>query len=319
MAAALELPLARHDSSYYVGGEYYRGTLSGPATQATLKLYTKTRESCTIRGAFVRETYPGFSVLLDLAVDLNARDTDAVERKLTTAAEVPVLLDSRAFPDDPLASLDDSDTGAEAAILDRLLAYARHAQAVVRASAARRLIRLGQGNITAVSAVLGELARDPADGVRQAVAMQLEAEQQTESIPILVGLSEDSVDEVRYLAISRLSSWRAPEEPEFIDTSALRNALARRLGDALPETRAEAVLGLAKRRDVRALPVLRAALEDSQAWEQYLEAARYFAAADLLPSLHRWSQGVEPAARELWQAKWAAAMAACGAGQGGGV
>jgi HEAT repeat protein len=76
-------------------------------------------------------------------------------------------------------------------------------------------------------------------------------------------------------------------DADVIDTEEVRNALLARLGDEDEEIRAEAILALATRRDLRALPTLQSELRDWPQWDHCIEAARYFGAPELYPLLTR--------------------------------
>lgn len=69
------------------------------------------------------------------------------------------------------------------------------------------------------------------------------------------------------------------------DSEEVRQALLERASDADFDARSEAIWGLARRRDGRALPLLKAALEGDQIGTLFLEAAAYFARPELIPVL----------------------------------
>ncbi len=76
-----------------------------------------------------------------------------------------------------------------------------------------------------------------------------------EMVAVAIDLSLDSDKDVRdYACFALAAQWRE------VDTPALRDALAARLDDIDRDTRSEALLGLAYRRDPRALPRVREAL-----------------------------------------------------------
>ena len=95
----------------------------------------------------------------------------------------------------------------------------------------------------------------------------------------LIRLSRDPVAENRDWATFALGSMTDRDTPE------LRAALADRLRDDDPTTAGEALVGLARRRDPRALPVLRNLLETGEAGSLACEAAELLADPDLLPLL----------------------------------
>jgi hypothetical protein len=90
--------------------------------------------------------------------------------------------------------------------------------------------------------------------VRRGAVHGLMGHDDDRAVAALIGLSSDVDDDVRDWATFSLGVQIDR------DTPALREALATRLGDSNPEARAEAILGLARRGDERALePALAAA------------------------------------------------------------
>lgn len=77
----------------------------------------------------------------------------------------------------------------------------------------------------------------------------------SEMVAVTIGLTLDTDNRVRdFACFSLAEQWRE------VDTPALREALAARLDDVDRDTRSEALVGLAYRRDPRALPRVRQAL-----------------------------------------------------------
>jgi hypothetical protein len=125
-----------------------------------------------------------------------------------------------------------------------------------------------------IAAVLGLTAHSDPD-VRLAVAWVLPSlthgdDPTIEMVNAAIELSADPETGVRDWACFALGTqWRA------VDTVNLRDALAARLDDSDPETQSEALVGLAYRRDPRALPYVRAALSrpNGKMWRLELIAA----------------------------------------------
>ena len=92
-----------------------------------------------------------------------------------------------------------------------------------------------------------ELAAHPEARVREAVAISLAGRAQDAALEALIALSADDATDVRDWATFALGSLAPQDTPE------LRDALAARLQDPDPETRLEAVHGLAIRGDKRAV------------------------------------------------------------------
>ena len=108
------------------------------------------------------------------------------------------------------------------------------------------------------------------------------------AIEALIALSADPDGETRDWATFGLGSQFDGE-----DTDAIRDALAARLNDPEGNISGEALLGLALRRDPRALPVLLACLDDDPG-NLIVEAAAALGASEALPALERLK-------REGWQ------------------
>ena len=106
------------------------------------------------------------------------------------------------------------------------------------------------------------LAGHPEARVREAVAISLAGRDADAALAALIALSRDDASEVRDWATFALGSLQPHDTPE------LRDALAERMGDEDPQTRLEAVHGLAIRGDLRAvepaLELLAAAAADHE-------------------------------------------------------
>jgi hypothetical protein len=125
-------------------------------------------------------------------------------------------------------------------------------------------------------------------------------------VETLLGLMRDPYDDVRNWATFALGvQLRA-------DSAEIRDLLAERLTDSHAETSQEALLGLARRRDPRALAATAAALQEDEIFERTIEAAEWLADTSLHSRLaelqDRWDPGAlgiddaigacDPAARE---------------------
>jgi HEAT repeat protein len=98
-------------------------------------------------------------------------------------------------------------------------------------------------------------------GVRLAVAFVLGGLKSRAAIRALMELMEDRDKEVRDWATFSISlAWPAP-----VDSPAIRDALRKRLTDSYSDVRAEAVWGLAKRKDPQGLKLLLQRLE-AKSW-----------------------------------------------------
>jgi HEAT repeat protein len=90
-----------------------------------------------------------------------------------------------------------------------------------------------------------------------------------ESTGALIGLTEDTDAEVRNWATFGLGVIGNTDSPE------IRDALVHRLADDFADAREEAMVGLAKRKDVRVLPTVLKCLE-SESCSMAIEAARFW-------------------------------------------
>jgi len=131
-----------------------------------------------------------------------------------------------------------------------------------------RDVSVSLGHLNDVRAVppLLKLLRHRNAQVRYGVAAGLTGHDDPRAIDGLIELSGDYDDMVREWATFGLQVIQ-------VDTPAIRNALFARLRDQVLQIRAEAILGLAQRRDSRMLPVLREALNDEQVHPYVLQAA----------------------------------------------
>lgn len=98
-------------------------------------------------------------------------------------------------------------------------------------------------------------------------------------VEALIELSGDDDESVRDWATFGLGTV------VDVDSAAVREALVRRLDDHHDDTRCEALVGLARRRDARAFLVTRAALRADPVFLLAVEAAAYLADPRLLPEL----------------------------------
>jgi HEAT repeat protein len=135
-------------------------------------------------------------------------------------------------------------------------------------------------------------AGHPSANVRHSVAVAIPGTAgdppSPHAITALIALSADPDSEARDWATFGLGTLFEEQ-----DTDAIRDALAARLDDPDGNTSGEALLGLALRRDPRALPVLLARLDDDPG-NLIVEAAAALGAPEALPALQQLK-------REGWQ------------------
>ncbi|WP_432987176.1 HEAT repeat domain-containing protein [Dactylosporangium sp. CA-233914] len=116
------------------------------------------------------------------------------------------------------------------------------------------------------------LARHPHAAVRRAVAQALpsvlgEAAPE-DTVHALIALSADRDEDVRDWACFALGTQLSE-----VDSLRVRDALVARLDDPHDDTRCEALLGLARRRDLRVLPVLHERLSRDNVFSLEIDAA----------------------------------------------
>ncbi|MEU7873850.1 HEAT repeat domain-containing protein [Dactylosporangium sp. NPDC049140] len=116
------------------------------------------------------------------------------------------------------------------------------------------------------------LARHPDPGVRRAVAQALPSvlgeAPPDDTVHALILLSADRDADVRDWACFALGTQLSE-----VDSATVRDALAARLDDPHDDTRCEALLGLARRRDAQVLPVLHERLARDNVYSLEIDAA----------------------------------------------
>lgn len=192
------------------------------------------------------------------------------------------------------------------------------------------LLRVGfvrdeQWQDLAVDAILALAAREPDNVTLDFVAASLGDFGRPGGLPLLLTLSRHGDEEIRLSAVFGIPSCCGPDyggipaavdaliermtdEDEDVrdwatfgigssladDSTEIRDALAARLEDTFPEVRHEAIAGLARRRDPRAIPPTLAELGVERVRRTMVEAAAYLASPVLLPPLlaltDRWEQ-----------------------------
>jgi HEAT repeat protein len=120
----------------------------------------------------------------------------------------------------------------------------------------------------AVTALI-EMRHCPDPGVRWAVACGMLGSRRPEAIGTLIELMDDSDDEVRNWATFALGSESTEEDKtgplSAFDSREVRDALRKRLDDSFSDVRAEAIWGLALRKDPEGLRLLLDRL-DAEEW-----------------------------------------------------
>ncbi len=170
--------------------------------------------------------------------------------------------------------LPDHDFPDEAiAILAALIEHERDASVVASALSAFGHLG-GPPDLTAVA----PLKDHPDPSVRHSLAYALGFREEPLAIDTLIALTRDEEANVRDWATFGLGQGDADANP-------IRDALAERLDDEDDDVRAEAIAGLARRRDERALEPLVDALRAGETGPQIFEACEAMADPRLVPEL----------------------------------
>ena len=138
-----------------------------------------------------------------------------------------------------------------------------------------------QNDIEAIPLVIG-FSTHPDSTVRHGVVLALSihnGHEVPQAIETLIKLSNDSCEDVRDWATFALGTQIEK------DTKQIRDSLADRLNDSDFDTRGEALVGLAKRNDLRAIAALKLELESDCIGCLAIEAAELIASNELYPLL----------------------------------
>lgn len=165
---------------------------------------------------------------------------------------------------------------------------------------------LGHRNDPRAITPLIPLASHFETAVRRAVVSGLSRHDDHRAVCTLIELSQDTDDDVRNWA-----SFGIAQQID-LDTPALRDALALRLADHDPEIRGEAMIGLGRRGDSRALPAVKLALQGEFHGDWPLEAAGLIGAADLVPLIRAHRETLEPEDRATFASSFDSALRNCG-------
>jgi hypothetical protein len=154
-----------------------------------------------------------------------------------------------------------------------------------------------------VAALIVQAGRQDAEDRAEAafgLATAVTGREDDPAVSALIRLTGDAEPDVRDQATFALGTLAPVDGPD------VRDALWARLDDTDPDTREEAVRGLALRRDPRAVPLLGELLAAGSAHPHTLQAAAVLADAALLSVLEQYEPG-DPGVAE--------ALAACDPGQ----
>jgi HEAT repeat protein len=145
---------------------------------------------------------------------------------------------ARSFPDETFGTLLELLSDTDVKVLHSAILALQHAD---KQRAATHVIRF---------------ADHPNEEVRYAVAFALSGADLREAVGALLKLAHDQDDDVRNWATFGLGQQSDADTPE------IRQALAARLENPIEEVRYEAIIGLARRREVRMIGYLKTILHD---------------------------------------------------------
>ncbi len=155
------------------------------------------------------------------------------------------------------------------------------------------------------------LKNHPSEDVRYGVVLGLLGYRAPEAINTLIELSEDNDSDVRDWATFGLGSLLGDDETgEQLDTPEIRIALLARVDDADRDTRAEALMGLAYRRDEGVVEHLVKELLSDDVGDESVEAAEELGNPRLCPALLKlWAE--RDLNREAFSERVRRALASC--------
>jgi HEAT repeat protein len=139
------------------------------------------------------------------------------------------------------------------------------------------------------------LADHPSSAVRLAVACSVKGDESKLAADLLIKLSGDAAEDVRDWATFGLGTQSC------LDMQEIRAALFRCLDDEHFETRCEALVGLARRKDARTIPFIKKALRADWVGDLVIEAAGYIASPDLVTALEDLPSWWEDVDKELFE------------------
>ncbi len=128
-------------------------------------------------------------------------------------------------------------------------------------------VALGHQSDPRAIAAAGRFDSHPDPEVRYALVFSLLGYSEAVAVELLIGLSQDEDSDVRDWAAFGLGTQIDLDTPE------IREALAARLDDSDEYTRGEALIGLARRKDARAVPFIEFAWSSEEIGDKAREAA----------------------------------------------
>lgn len=170
---------------------------------------------------------------------------------------------------------------------------------------------LGHQGLDGLVDRLRPLARHPSLDVRSSLAAALCGREDDESIELLIQLSSDEEDGVRDWATFGIGTQCDRADAKILD------ALRARMNDPHEDTRCEALVGLASKKDPSAKQRVYEELGRDTVASLVIEAARHYADRRFLAPLERWRTGLDPEEDAHFSNLLEEAIAACRADNSG--
>ncbi len=170
-------------------------------------------------------------------------------------------------------------------------------------------IALGHRNHPRAIQPLIELSAHPNPDVRYGVVHGLSGHDELNAVGALIRLTSDPDRDVRNWATFGVA------QQTDLDLPKIREALLARTDDHDPEIRGEALLGLARRGDARALPLVRSELSGEFHGDWAVEAAELLADPSLYPHLEALQRRLEPEDHLRFERSFSDALKSCKPGR----
>lgn len=166
------------------------------------------------------------------------------------------------------------------------------------------LAHLHAGNI---GRLVGKYSNHKNSEIRFAVAFALGGDQSNTAIHKLIELTRDKAPDIRDWATFGLGNIGEKDNPM------IREALFQRVKDRDKDTRYEAMIGLAKRKDLRVIEIIQNEIEAEQPWGYILEAIIEYPRKQYLPALKKhWNKASKKERNEkFWYLLLHDAIEAC--------
>ncbi|MBL8091573.1 MAG: HEAT repeat domain-containing protein [Anaerolineales bacterium] len=166
---------------------------------------------------------------------------------------------------------------------------------------------LGHLNTSNIGQLIGKFSNHKKSKIRFAVAFALGGDESNTAINKLITLTKDKDPIIRDWATFSLGNIGER------DTSIIREALFQRVKDRDANTRNEAIIGLAKRKDIRVIDIIQNEIETENPWGSIFEAIVEYPKREYLPALkNHWNKASKKERNEkFWFSLLNDAIKAC--------